>query len=105
MDELLMSFKMSGTKLDGGFKHFLFLPLTWGDINMFQMGWFNHQLGKVQISNLHISRLQPNLPDRGSVFDYVVDLKQPGDGDRVQGTVNLNPMDVLKNLKIRNAIN
>jgi len=23
-------------------------------------------------------RLQPNLPDRGSVFDYVVDLKQPG---------------------------
>ena len=25
-------------------------------------------------------RLQPNLPDRGSVFDYVVDLKQPGCG-------------------------
>ena len=23
-------------------------------------------------------RIQPNLPDRGSVFDYVVDLKQPG---------------------------
>lgn len=23
-------------------------------------------------------KLQPNLPDRGSVFDYVVDLKQPG---------------------------
>ena len=94
-------------KLDGGFKHFLFLPLTWGDdpiwlTNMFQMGWFNHQLGKVQFSNLHVPRLQPNLPDRGSVFDYVVDLKQPGDGDRVQGTVNLNPMDVLKT---RNAIN
>eukprot|EP00913_Durusdinium_trenchii_P016902 g15890.t1 len=23
-------------------------------------------------------KIQPNLPDRGSVFDYVVDLKQPG---------------------------
>ncbi|CAJ1351317.1 unnamed protein product [Effrenium voratum] len=28
--------------------------------------------------NANAIRLQPNLPDRGSVFDYVVDLKVPG---------------------------
>eukprot|EP00931_Biecheleriopsis_adriatica_P059470 TRINITY_DN3558_c0_g1_i1.p1 TRINITY_DN3558_c0_g1~~TRINITY_DN3558_c0_g1_i1.p1 ORF type:complete len:4293 (+),score=1112.20 TRINITY_DN3558_c0_g1_i1:173-13051(+) len=29
-------------------------------------------------SNKPPKKLQPNLPERGSVFDYVVDLKQPG---------------------------
>eukprot|EP00434_Breviolum_minutum_P010844 symbB.v1.2.009560.t1/scaffold598.1/size183230/2 len=33
--------------------------------------------GQVESNKPH-KKLQPNLPDRGSVFDYVVDLKQPG---------------------------
>ncbi|CAE7798107.1 DNAH7, partial [Symbiodinium necroappetens] len=33
--------------------------------------------GQVENNKPH-KKLQPNLPDRGSVFDYIVDLKQPG---------------------------
>ena len=40
----------NGNSLGGGFKYFLFSPLfgenSHFDEHIFEMGWFNHQLGK-----------------------------------------------------------
>ena len=69
--------------LGGGFKYFLFSPLLGEKIsnltNIFQMGWFNHQLvnvKKVQKTTNRWQFVESDVLDRRSNLEHVVDRQR-----------------------------
>ena len=72
----LLRINIANPKLGGGFKYFLFSSLSgedsYFDEHIFQMGWFNHQLGSheslVQMISLFKVLGDSQVPFAGKIF-------------------------------------